>query len=176
MLSICFIPQSLMAVIRFSVLMTILGLYLVANHILEKPILYLSEFFEKNKGLYYDNLTRVRTHNDLTQWIKFFLTGIIETATNSVETLEKIIELKTHIEKDKILTMGKRSKHAIDLFHKLFSKPVVTVAEIQKITNLSVKASNELARIFVEKNILKETTGYKRNRIFVFEEYIRLFK
>lgn len=154
----------------------LITLYLVANHVLEKPILYLSEFFEKNKGLYYDNLTRVRTHNDLTQWIKFFLTGIIETATNSVETLEKIIELKTHIEKDKILTMGKRSKQAIDLFHKLFSKPVVTVAEIQKITNLSVKAANELARTFVEKNILKETTGYKRNRIFVFEEYIRLFK
>src|SRR5690606_21490260 len=46
-------------------------LYLISQKILEKPILYLSDFFEKHKGLYYDNLMGVRRTNDLGQWIKF---------------------------------------------------------------------------------------------------------
>ena len=72
-------------------------LYLVSNGILEKPLLYLSDFFEKNKSLYYDNLTFVRTKNDLAQWIKFFLSGIIQTSETSVATLKKITDLKASI-------------------------------------------------------------------------------
>jgi len=77
----------------------LITLYLVANGILEKPLLYLSDFFEKNKTLYYDNLTFVRTKNNLVQWIKFFLTGVVTTADNAVETLQKIIRLKEDIKK-----------------------------------------------------------------------------
>lgn len=138
--------------------------------------MYLSEFFEKNKTLYYDNLTFVRTKNDLAQWIKFFLTGVIATAEKSVDILRKIIALKDRIEKKQIISMGKRSKKALELFYHVFKKPVITVAEVQKVTGLSPKAANELVRIFMEKNILKEITGYQRNRIFVFDEYIKLFE
>jgi len=153
----------------------LITLYLVASGILEKPLLYLSDFFEKNKTLYYDNLTFVRTKDDLAQWLKFFLTGVIVTAENSVETLRKIIELKAHIEKEQIMSMGKRSKQALVLFHHLFKKPVITVSDAQKMTELSPKAANELVRIFVELKILRETTGYQRNRVFVFDEYMRMF-
>jgi Fic family protein len=153
----------------------LITLYLVAGKILEKPLLYLSEYFEKNKTLYYDNLTFVRTKNDLSQWIRFFLAGVIATAEKSVQTLQSIIELKARIEKEQILPMGRRSKQALDLFHHLFRKPVITVADAKTMTGLSPKAANELVRLFTEKNILRETTGYRRNRIFVFNEYMRLF-
>lgn len=153
----------------------LITLYLVASGLLDKPLLYLSAFFEKNKTLYYDNLTFVRTKDDLTQWLKFFLTGVIETGENSVETLQKIIELKNRIEKTQIMSMGKRSKKALELFHQLFRKPVISVGDAQKITELSPKAVNDMVRIFVELKILRETTGYQRNRVFVFDEYMRLF-
>ena len=91
----------------------LITLYLVSNKILDEPLLYLSDFFEKNKGLYYDNLTFVRTKNDLAQWIKFFLTGVIATAENGVATLRKIVELKERIEKEKILNMGKRAQRGL---------------------------------------------------------------
>src|SRR5690606_35764808 len=58
----------------------LITLYLVDKGILKQPILYLSDFFEQHKPLYYDNLMRVRTHSDLKQWLKFFLVGITETA------------------------------------------------------------------------------------------------
>ncbi len=153
----------------------LITLYLVSSGILDKPLLYLSDYFEKNKTLYYDNLTFVRTKNDLGQWIKFFLTGIIQTAENAVATLRKITGLKESIERKRILIMGKRSKPGIEFLHRLFKKPVVTIKDVQAMTGLSPKAANDLVRAFVEKKILVETTGYQRNRVFVFDEYVKMF-
>ena len=153
----------------------LITLYLVSSGVLDKPLLYLSEFFEKNKGLYYDNLTFTRTKNDLAQWIRFFLTGVVQTAENSVTTLKKIMDLKNRIEKEKIISMGKRSKQGMNLFHQLFRNPVVSVKTVRSLTGLSQKASNDLVQAFAERKILVETTGYQRNRIFVFKDYITLF-
>ncbi len=150
-------------------------LYLVANEVLEKPLLYLSDFFEKNRMLYYDNLMKVRLENDLGQWLKFFLTGIIQTASIALDTLKQVTELKDSIEKEKIMSMGKRSKTALELLHYLFKEPVVNVKKVQEKTNLSSKAANDLVKEFLDKGILKEITGFQRNRMFVFNEYVDLF-
>ncbi|MDP2720132.1 MAG: Fic family protein [Dehalococcoidia bacterium] len=154
----------------------LITLYLVSTGVLEKPLLYLSEFFEKNKTLYYDNLELVRTKNNIGQWLKFFLTGVIQTAENGVSTLHKITDLKATIEREKILTMGKRAKQGAVFLHALFSKPVVTAKDVQTITGLSPKAANDLVRAFLTAGIIKETTGYQRNRVFSFEDYLRLFR
>jgi len=153
----------------------LITLYLVSSGILEKPLLYLSEFFEKNKSLYYDNLTLVRTKNDLGQWVKFFLTGVIQTADTAVTTLTKIIDLKSSIEDQKISALGKRAGQGATLLHGLFSKPIVTIKDVQTITGLSPRAANNLVKAFITQGILKETTGFQRNRVFVFQEYMKLF-
>lgn len=154
----------------------LITLYLVSSGMLEEPLLYLSEFFEKNKTLYYDNLTMVRTKNDLGQWIKFFLTGVIQTAENAVNTLKKIIQMKETIGRERILKMRKRSRQAMVLLHHLFKKPVTSVKAVQSITGLSQKAANDLVQAFMKEKLLVETTGYQRNRIFLFEEYLKMFQ
>ncbi|RPJ62903.1 MAG: Fic family protein [Dehalococcoidia bacterium] len=153
----------------------LITLYLVSSGILEKPLLYLSEYFEKNRSLYYDNLTFVRTKNDLGQWIKFFLMGVTETSEKAVATLKNIIDLKASIEKEKILTLGKRAKYGSAFLNSLFSKPMVTVKDIQAVTGLSPKAANDLVQAFIARGILKEVTGYQRNRMFVFQQYMKMF-
>lgn len=72
----------------------LITLYLVSEKIMEKPLLYLSMFFEKNKVLYYDNLTRVRDKNDMLHWLKYFLVGVAQTAELAVQTLSKILQIK----------------------------------------------------------------------------------
>ncbi len=153
----------------------LITLYLVSKNILAEPLLYLSDFFEKNKGLYYDNLTFVREKNDLKQWVKFFLVAVIETSEKAVNTLQKIVDLKHLIENEKLLKLGKRLASGKLLLNALFSKPLVYTKDVQKITDLSPKASNDLISWFEENKILKEATGLQRNRIFLFEEYIKLF-
>ncbi len=154
----------------------LITLYFVSCGVLDKPLLYLSDFFERNKSLYYDNLTIVRMKNDLGQWIRFFLTGVVQTAESSVNTLKNIIELKTTIEKEQIILMGKRSKHAMELFHSLFKKPIISIKDAQQVTSLSAKATGDLIQEFVKHKILVETTGFHRNRIFGFEKYIEMFE
>lgn len=153
----------------------LITLYLVSQGILDAPLLYLSAFFDKNKSLYYDNLTFVRTKNDLAQWVKFFLVGVIQTTEKGVETLDKIVKLKKAIEEKEIPLMGRRAKQGLTLFHQLFRQPVITTQDAEKMTGLSRKAANDLVNLFVEKKILLEKTGYQRNRIFIFDEYLRLF-
>ena len=153
----------------------LISLYLVHSKVLQKPLLYLSDFFEKNKTLYYDNLTFVRTKNDMSQWIKYFLEGVSQTAENSAQTLKKIIELKTDLEKNKLLSLGKRTKTANEFLYFLFHNPVITSAVLQKEMKITAKTANSLIDAFIGLNILKERTGYSRNRIFVFDKYVKLF-
>lgn len=153
----------------------LITLYLVSKGLLVKPTLYLSVFFEKHKSLYYDNLTRVRTHNDITQWVKFFLEGVRQTSENSIETFKSIIALRDKYE-HKILTLGKKTKLARDFLHYLYGKPIVDSQDIVAAFSISLPAALRLIEDFIRLGILKEITGYKRNRIFAFTEYVKLFE
>lgn len=154
----------------------LITLFLVDQKILQKPLLYLSAYFEKNKGLYYDNLTFVRDKNDMTQWLKYFLAGIAETAENATLTLSAILELKARLENTLTQTYGKRAANAAVLLQHLFKKPVIHVKQVQTLLAVSYKAANDLVSDFVRTDILKEMTGQSRNRVFVFDEYLKMFR
>ena len=153
----------------------LITLQLVALKILQKPTLYISDFFERNKGSYYNSLTMVRATNNMEQWIKFFFTGIITTAKKGKETFESIIKLR-QIYEQKILTLGSRAKLSQQLLLVLFSQPVITVTQAAKELNLTFVRTNRLIADFQRLDIVKEITGYSRNRLFALYEYLNLFK
>ena len=153
----------------------LITLQLVALKILQKPTLYISDFFERNKGSYYNSLTMVRATNNMEQWIKFFFTGIITTAKKGKETFESIIKLR-QIYEQKILTLGSRAKLSQQLLLLLFSQPVITVTQAAKELNLTFVRTNRLIADFQRLDIVKEITGYSRNRLFALYEYLNLFK
>lgn len=152
----------------------LITLYLVEQKLLKRPILYLSDFLERNKSLYYDNLTRVRTHNDIKQWFKFFLVGIIETAKSGVETFDKILQLKKQTE-DKINTLGTRAGNAKVVLDQLFKRPAINAAKIKELTGLSKPSVYKLIEQLEALNILKEITGAQRGKIYFFDDYLKLF-
>lgn len=154
----------------------LITLFLVDQKMLNKPLLYLSAFFEKNKSLYYDNLTVVRTKNDMIQWLKYFLVGVAETADNATQTLSDILALKVKLEQKILTSFGKRSNTAVHLLQYLFKKPVVHVNQIKDLNKSSYKSANDLVSEFVNAGILKEMTGQNRNRVFVFDEYLKMFE
>jgi Fic family protein len=153
----------------------LITLYLVNSGLLVKPTLYLSDFFEKNKEHYYDNLTAVRTKNDLVHWLKFFLEGIRVTAENSIQTFKEIIALRASLE-TKIITLGKKQMLARKVLQYLFSQPITDMQSIANATNVSVPTISRLLNNFLKLEILVELTGFKRNRVFAFEQYLELFR
>ena len=153
----------------------LITLFLVDKKILTKPLLYLSAYFEKNKSLYYDNLTFVRTKSDMKQWLKYFLVGVIETAEESSQTLSNILEMKNKLELKINSEFGRKSQSAMILFQYLLKKPIVNVNQAKEETKLSYNAANSLISDFIKAEILKEVTGYNRNRVFVFDDYLKKF-
>lgn len=153
-------------------------LYLIQCGVMKKPVLYISDFFEKNRSSYYDALALVKESNNIEHWLKFFLRGVIETKESCTETLNKILEVHDHLAHD-IFGSGekvKATKNIIHLSEYLFSQPRVTIKDVQNELKISAPAANKLVAKFVSLGILKEISGFKRNRYFVFEEYLKIFR
>jgi len=153
----------------------LITLYLVSKGILKQPVLYLSDFFERNRTLYYDNLMRVREKNDLLQWFKFFLIGIIETAKSSIATFDNILKLQKQVE-TKIRTLGSRTANAQKVVHYLYQRPMIDAAKVGEVTGISAASAYKLIADLEQLGILKEITGGKRGKHYVFSAYLQLFK
>ncbi len=153
----------------------LITLYLLDKKLLQKPTLYLSDYFERNRRDYYNNLTQVRTKNDLENWIVFFLDGVIETAKKSIQAFKDINQLRNKIELNQLITLGKKQKDAKKLIDVLYKMPILDAKVIAKKLNIHIVTANRLIKDFENLGILKELTGYKRNRIYAFVEYINIF-
>jgi Fic family protein len=150
-------------------------LYLIQQKMLEKPVLYLSTFFAEHRQEYYDALSRVRTHNDIEHWIKFFLVGVSETSKRAVTTLQAIMKLRDD-DHAKLLSLGRRAPNAHTLLKHLYKEPVLSVADAVNVLKISQPAANSLVGELEKLGILKEITGFNRNRLFIYQEYLSLFK
>lgn len=153
----------------------LITLYLVNKEILKKPMLYLSDLFERNRMLYYDNLMRVRTHNDINQWLKFFLTGVIQTAKKGVETFDGIMQLQKNIDL-KLKELGNRSGDAYKVVAYLYNRPIINAQKVASIIEKTPRPAYKLIENLEKMNILKEITGAERGRLYLFEDYMKLFK
>lgn len=149
--------------------------YLCHQKALDKPLLYLSGFFKKYRQEYYDRLNAVHEKDDIEGWLKFFLEGVAFTANQAVDTSKKIIKLKEEDTK-KILSLGRSADKANLVFYFLFHTPILTIKDVEKITNLKNPNALSLVKKMVKLKILKEITGKKRNKIFRYEKYINLFE
>lgn len=149
--------------------------YLCQQKVLERPVLYLSEYFKKHQELYFSMLDEYRKGN-ISLWLKFFLKGAVTVAKEAIETSDRIIDLR---EKDmqKVSSLGRASKNAIVLLKNLYKLPIINVRKIQEVTNLSREASNRLVKRFIRLGLLHpKEKGKKYGRIFVYKEYLNLFE
>jgi Fic family protein len=151
-------------------------LYLVSFGILHKPALYLSDFFERHKGEYYDQLMAVRSTHKVEPWVRFFLLGVRETAALSIQVFKDILALKERIEREQMPTFHvRRQANAQALMRTLYQTPMVSIKAVAQLIQAQTNTAAALIDDFVKLGILQEFTGQKRSRLFVFHEYVRLF-
>ncbi len=152
----------------------LIPLYLQSKNYLDNPCLYISFFFEKNRDLYYQKLNDVRVKNDIIGWIKFFLEGIIETAKIAKEKFKKVVELtkKVDIQISDLKVKYDNAKKIIDYF---YDEPYSSRKKIADALEMPESTVNGVINELKSANIIKETTGYSRNQIFVFSEYVEIF-
>ena len=149
-------------------------LYIQSKGMLDKSCLYISDYIERNKDTYYDMLTRVRTHNDMIAWIKFFLEAVIETSKTAKEKFRNVVELTMEMDKV-IMDLPVKPENAKKVLDVLYDEPIVSRKKIIEKTGIKFTTLVGVINAFQEKQILIETTGYSRNQVFAFQKYIDLF-
>lgn len=152
----------------------LIPLYLQSRKLLDNPCLYISFFFEKNRNLYYQKLNEVRTNNDIIGWIKFFLEGIIETAKIAKDKFKKIVQLTKEIDY-MIANLNVKYDNAKKVINFFYNQPYLSRKKLANGLNMPDSTVNGVINELLKANIIKETTGYTKNQIFVFEEYVDIF-
>jgi len=152
----------------------LIPLFLYQRKLLSYPLLYISEFFEKNRKDYYALLRCVSEEEDWENWIRFFLTALTDQSLKTQVTVLKIIASHNNL-KNKITAIN--SAYAINLLDIIFTTPIVSFASIKK--RLKTKSNQTIYNLlmkFVKIGVLKEVSGRKRNRIYVFKELLDILK
>lgn len=154
-----------------------ISLYLASEGLLVKPALYLSDYFDRNMTAYVDHLMAVRQGNHLREWLIFFLHGVEETARASANVFRGILAINEWVERNILPRFSiRRQDNAQALMRRLYACPVVDINEAARIIEATTNTANALIMDMVAHGVLVEITGGRRNRLFVFDEYIELFR
>lgn len=148
---------------------------LTESGVLHKPVLYLSHYFKRHRQEYYDRLQAVRDHGDWEGWLGFFLRGVSEVSTEATQTARRVLTLREQHRGEITERLGRAAGNGHRLLETLFDRPIISVGEVQELAGTSFAAANQLVARMSELGILREITGYSRNRRFRYEPYVRLF-
>ena len=148
---------------------------LCEKQVLMKPILYLSHFFKQNRQQYYERLQSVRDTGDWEQWLIFFLRGVVEVSWQATETARRILSLREDHRHTITEHLGRAAGNGHRVLDHLYQHPIVSVSDVRKLIEVSNPAANNLVARLVDTDVLREYTGYSRNRKFIYQSYIDLF-
>ncbi len=140
---------------------------LCQREVLHRPLLYLSSYLKAHRAEYYDRLMAIRLSGDWEGWLKFFLRGVFLVSQAASDTARKILELRErHRQKIKVQP----------LLDYLFEQPLVSIPMVQNRLGCAFPTATKYVEQFAEEGLLRETTGFQRNRRYRFDPYLALFE
>jgi len=150
-------------------------LFLIEQGVLSVPALYISYFLKRNNIEYYDRMTYVRTDGDYEQWVRFFLTGIKDSAEDAIEAIDKLTAL--HDKNISVINnMGRASRNVMKLFTYLEANPIIETQKTAMALSLSFNTIASAVSRLCEAGILVQTSDVRRNRTFSYEGYLDILR
>ena len=153
----------------------LIAFFLCERGILAKPVLYISHYFKRYRAEYYERLQAVRDAGDWEGWLAFFLRGVAEVGDQATATARRVLDLREAHRAAVTARFGRAAGNGHRVLEALYRQPVVSVADVRAIADLSYPAANNLVARLVSAGILEELSGRKRNRAFLYADYIRVF-
>lgn len=149
---------------------------LTERKLLERPVLYLSHYFKRHRAAYYESLQAVRDSGDWEGWLAFFLRGVTEVSREATETAAAILRMREEYRASITEHLGRAAGNGHRVMERLFDHPIVTVARVREWLGITPAGANNLVNRLEGIGLLREITGYARNRRFRFDPYLRLFE
>ena len=138
---------------------------------LRAPLLYLSLYFKQHRAAYYDLLDSVRREGNWEAWLAFFLEGVRQVATESVDAVERL-ERMFRTDQATIESTGRRANSTLRVHEAFKARPIQSLASAAEATGLSFSAVSSAMSLLVELQIARELTGRRRNRRFAYDGYL----
>ncbi len=148
-------------------------LQLVADGLLQQPLLFPSLFFKAHRSLYYELLNGVRIHGDWERWLEFFAEAVATTATQAVHTAQALLALVA-ADRARLATLGRAAPSAWLLLDALQRQPVATAASLGTATGLTPATVNKTVAHLQRLGLVNELTQRQRGRIFAYRDYVAL--
>ena len=139
-------------------------------------MLYLSHYLKQRRAEYYERLQAVRDAGEWESWLAFFLRGVVEVSRESTETAAAILRMREEYRARITERLGRAAANGHRVMDRLFDHPIVNVATVSSWLSVTPMSANNLVNRLVEAGLLREITGYARNRRFRFDPYLRLFE
>jgi Fic family protein len=144
--------------------------------LLTRPVLYLSHYFKRHRSRYYDHLQATRDEGKWEDWLAFFLQGVSEVSIDATETARRVLLLREEARASIAEHLGRAAANGHRILERLFDRPIISVADVQEWLGITPAGANQLVQRLEGLGVLREFTGYARNRRFRFEPYLRLFE
>lgn len=141
--------------------------------VLREPLLYLSLYFKQHRPTYYELLDRVRRDGDWEAWLGFFLEGVKQVAEGAVATAERLGAM-FRSDRARIEGAGRRAGSALRVHEALKARPIQSMSTAREAAALSFPAASSAMDLLVELGIARELTGKRRNRLFVYDQYLNV--
>jgi Fic family protein len=150
-------------------------LFLMDKGILSAPVLYISYSLKRNRAEYYDRLMYVREQGNYEQWVRFFLTAVLEAANDAIVTIDKLVSLH---DRNSLLIqkLGRSAKTASNLFKYLEENPIIEIKRTAEALGMAFNTVSGAVNKLCEIGILKQTNKAQRNRRFSYEEYLDILR
>ena len=153
----------------------LIPLLLHIEGVLREPLLYLSLYFKQNRSRYYTLLDGVRLNGEWEEWVRFFATGVEETANSAVATAQRLLEL-SQSDRSKVQGAGRIAGSALQVHHALLERPISNIAGLAAATKLSVPAVTSSLAALADLGLVREITGRKRGRVFSYAPYVEVLQ
>jgi len=152
----------------------LITLMLIERDLLPVPLLYLSAYFERHRGAYYDHLLVVSQKGEWEEWLLFFLRGVAAEARDASRRAAKLFGLRESY-RERFQREGARGNLLAAVNH-LFANPVTGIGELAGALGVSFEAARRLVKRLEDESVLQEITGRRRNRVYAASEIIEVLQ
>lgn len=140
-------------------------LSLCQRGVLDRPMLYLSVFFERHRSQYYHLLFETSATGDPIPWINFFLDGVAQQSRDAEERTVRLVDLQRDVREQ--LLGAKVTNTALRLAESLLDRPYVTAMRVARQFAVTPPTAHKAIASLVDQGMLTEVTGRKRDRVYM---------
>jgi cell filamentation protein, protein adenylyltransferase len=153
----------------------LISLLLTERELLREPLLYLSLWLKRHRGLYYQHLDRVRTHGDWDGWFDFFFEGVRESAASAASTAQRLIRL-FDTDRDKLQSSGRLAGNVLRVHGELKRKVIVSIPGLGAELKIAAPTAARAIGHLKDAGIVREISGRKRDRLWAYDEYLNVLR